>query len=147
MGYDTSATQKSKITRKSKAARCTAVLPEQKSVHATKSPQVILCVLPRALTRHGRKSASQNRCGFGFRQPVPAVVQRSRCISTTYTITFVPRDCKYSRRVLAYRALPYTIRAYRVLRYALSIIIYFPISRRGRPCEPRRSRQAPCRCR
>ena len=61
MGYDTSATQKPKITRKSKAARCTAVLPEQKSVHATKSPQVILCVLPRALRKHGRFSARQNR--------------------------------------------------------------------------------------
>ena len=57
MGYDTSATQKTKITRKSKAARCTAVLPEQKSVHATKSPQVILCVLPRALKRESRTRA------------------------------------------------------------------------------------------
>ena len=62
-------------------------------------PSAILCVLSRALTTHGRKSARQNRCGFGFRQPVPAVVQRSRCFSTAYTITFVPTDCKCSRRV------------------------------------------------
>ena len=61
MGYDTSASQKPKITRKSKAVRCAAVLPEQKCVQATKSPQVILCVLPRALKQHGRISARQNR--------------------------------------------------------------------------------------
>ena len=61
MGYDTSASQKPKITRKSKAVRCAAVLPEQKCVQATKSPQVILCVLPRALRQHGHISARQNR--------------------------------------------------------------------------------------
>ena len=131
MGYDTSATQKAKITRKSKAVRCTrqkklapfrfrlaakaalcnlllpfpckpaslgfawsaqgafcsfhldgrqpvcvsknknhtkihhcqvqAVLPEQKCAQAMKSPQAILCVLARALKRHGRFSARQNR--------------------------------------------------------------------------------------
>ena len=61
MGYDTSATQKTKITRKSITVRCTAVLPEQKSVQAMKSPQAILCVLARALKRHGRISARQNR--------------------------------------------------------------------------------------
>ena len=46
---------------KSVAVRCAAVLPEQKSVQAMKSPQVILCVLPRALKQHGRFSARQNR--------------------------------------------------------------------------------------
>ena len=57
MGYDTSASPKPKITRKSKAVRCAAVLPEQKCVQATKSPQVILCVLPRALRRESRTRA------------------------------------------------------------------------------------------
>ena len=38
-----------------------AVLPEQKSVQAMRSPQAILCVLARALKRHGRFSARQNR--------------------------------------------------------------------------------------
>ncbi len=36
-------------------------MPEQKSVQAMKSPQAILCVLPRALKQHGRFSARQNR--------------------------------------------------------------------------------------
>ena len=37
------------------------IRPEQKSVQAMKSPKTILCVLARALKRHGRFSARQNR--------------------------------------------------------------------------------------
>ena len=59
--YSPSATQKPKITQKSITVRCIAVLPEQKCVQAMKSPQVILYVLARALKRHGRFSARQNR--------------------------------------------------------------------------------------
>jgi len=60
-GVSPSATQKPKITQKSITVRCAAVLPEQKSVQAMKSPQAILCVLARALKQHGRFSARQNR--------------------------------------------------------------------------------------
>ena len=53
----------SKAKNHSKIHHCQvqAVLPEQKSVQAMKSPQAILCVLARALKRHGRFSARQNR--------------------------------------------------------------------------------------
>ena len=60
-GYDTSAPQKPKITRKSIAVRCRAVLPEQKSGQTTKRPQGILCVFLRSLRMYGRFSARQNR--------------------------------------------------------------------------------------
>ena len=55
------ASQKPKITRKSIAGRCFAVLPEQKCVQTRKGPQRILAVLSRALTQYGRISARQNR--------------------------------------------------------------------------------------
>ena len=61
MGYDASAAQKAKITRKSKAVRCKAVLPERKCVQAMKSTRPILAVSARALKLHGRISARQNR--------------------------------------------------------------------------------------
>ena len=53
----------SKNKNHTKIHRCQvqAVLPEQKSVQAMKSPQAILCVLARALKQHGRFSARQNR--------------------------------------------------------------------------------------
>ena len=60
-GVSPSASQKPKITQKSITVRCAAVLPEQKSVQAMKSPQAILCVLARALKQHGHFSARQNR--------------------------------------------------------------------------------------
>ena len=60
-GVSPPASQKPKITQKSIAVRCVAVLPEQKSVQAMKSPQALLYVLARALKRHGRFSARQNR--------------------------------------------------------------------------------------
>ena len=62
MGYDTSAPQKPKITRKSIAVRCKAVLPRQKSGQTTKRPQGILCVFTRPLRMYGRFSARQNSC-------------------------------------------------------------------------------------
>ena len=55
------ASQKPKITRKSIAGRCFAVLPEQKCVQTRKGPQRILAVLSRGLTQYGRISARQNR--------------------------------------------------------------------------------------
>ena len=55
------ASQKPKITRKSIAGRCEAVLPEQKCVQTRKDPQRILAVLSRGLTQYGRISARQNR--------------------------------------------------------------------------------------
>ena len=60
-GYDTSASQKPKITRKSIAVRCKAVLPEQKGSQPTKRPQGILRVFARPLRKYGRISARQNR--------------------------------------------------------------------------------------
>ena len=61
MGKDTSAAQKAKIARKSKAVRCKAVLPERKCVQAMKSTQPILGVSARALKQLGHISARQNR--------------------------------------------------------------------------------------
>ena len=61
MGKDTSAAQKAKIARKSKAVRCKAVFPERKCVQAMKSTQPILGVSARALKKLGRISARQNR--------------------------------------------------------------------------------------
>ena len=55
------ASQKAKITRKSIAGRCEAVLPEQKCVQTRKDPQRILAVLSRGLTQYGLISARQNR--------------------------------------------------------------------------------------
>ena len=55
------ASQKPKITRKSIAGRCEAVLPEQKCVQTRKDPQRILAVLSRGLTQYGHISARQNR--------------------------------------------------------------------------------------
>ena len=60
-GVSPSASQKPKITQEIHHCQVQAVLPEQKSVQAMKSPQAILCVLARALKRHGRFSARQNR--------------------------------------------------------------------------------------
>ena len=60
-GVSPPASQKTKITRKIQSCQVQAVLPEQKSVQAMKSPRAILCVLARALRRHGRFSARQNR--------------------------------------------------------------------------------------
>ena len=48
---------------------CRAVLPELIFVQARQSPQRILDVFARVLTRHERKSAGQNRHGFKSRQP------------------------------------------------------------------------------
>ena len=47
-----------------------AVLPELIFVRARQSPQRILDVFARVLTRHERKSACQNRHGFNSRQPI-----------------------------------------------------------------------------
>jgi len=55
------ASQKPKITRKSIAGRCGAVLSEQECVQTRKDPQRILAVLSRGLTQYGRISARQNR--------------------------------------------------------------------------------------
>ena len=60
-GVSPPASQKPKITRKSIAGRCGAVLPEQKCVQTRKDPQRILAVLSRGLTQYGRISARQNR--------------------------------------------------------------------------------------
>ena len=61
VGVSPPASQKPKITRKSIAGRCEAVLPEQKCVQTRKDPQRILAVLSRGLTQYGRISARQNR--------------------------------------------------------------------------------------
>ena len=61
MGYDTSASQKTKITRKSIPVRCEAVLAEQKCGQTMKRPPRILAVLSRTLKKYGRISARQNR--------------------------------------------------------------------------------------
>ena len=60
-GASPPASQKPKITRKSIAGRCGAVLSEQKCVQTRKDPQRILAVLSRGLTQYGRISARQNR--------------------------------------------------------------------------------------
>ncbi len=61
LGGSPAASQKPKITRKSIAGRCGAVLSEQKCVQTRKDPQRILAVLSRGLTQYGRISARQNR--------------------------------------------------------------------------------------
>ena len=61
VGASPPASQKPKITRKSIAGRCLAVLSEQKCVQTRKGPQRILAVLSRDLTQYGRISARQNR--------------------------------------------------------------------------------------
>ena len=66
------AAQKPKITRKSIAGRCFAVLSEQKCVQTRKDPQRILAVLSRGLTQYGRISARQNRVC-----PCQAMVKKS----------------------------------------------------------------------
>ena len=60
-GASPPASQKPKITRKSIAGRCFAVLSEQKCAQTRKGPQRILAVLSRGLTQYGRISARQNR--------------------------------------------------------------------------------------
>ena len=45
---------------------CIAVFAEWISVQARNWPQLILCVLPRAMTKHARKSTRKNRHGFNF---------------------------------------------------------------------------------
>ncbi|MDO4362691.1 MAG: hypothetical protein Q4C32_09080, partial [Eubacteriales bacterium] len=61
-GYDTSSSQKTKITRKSIAVRCKAVLARQKSGQTTKRPQGILCVLARPLRMYGRSFCPSKPC-------------------------------------------------------------------------------------
>ena len=68
MGVSPSSSKKAENPSKSTADRCLAVLPERIFVRARQSPQGILGVLSRVLTQHGRKSARQNRQGFGYRQ-------------------------------------------------------------------------------
>ncbi|MDY4254604.1 MAG: hypothetical protein SOX69_02610, partial [Oscillospiraceae bacterium] len=63
------APQKTKIAQKLSIVGCRAVLPELIFVQARQSPQRILDVFARVLTRHERKSAGQNRHGFKSRQP------------------------------------------------------------------------------
>ena len=55
------ASKRTIISRKFKAVRCEAVLPEQKCSQTRKRPQRILCVFSRALTRYEGTSARQNR--------------------------------------------------------------------------------------
>ena len=66
------APQKTKIAQKLSAVGCRTVLTELMFVQARQSPQRILDVFARVLTQHGRKSASQNRHGFKFCQPLSA---------------------------------------------------------------------------
>ena len=56
-----SASQKTKITRRSIVGRCLAVLPEQKCSQTRKDLQSILSVWSRGSTQYGRISARQNR--------------------------------------------------------------------------------------
>ena len=56
-----SASQKTKITRRSIVGRGLAVLPEQKCGQTRKDPQSILSVWSRGSTQYGRISARQNR--------------------------------------------------------------------------------------
>ena len=64
------APQKTKIAQKLSTVGCRAVLPELIFVQARQSPQRILDVFARVLTRHERKPAGQNRHGFKSRQPM-----------------------------------------------------------------------------
>ncbi|MDY4255523.1 MAG: hypothetical protein SOX69_07355, partial [Oscillospiraceae bacterium] len=67
------APQKTKIAQKLSTVGCRAVLPELIFVQARQSPQQILDVFARVLTRHERNPTGQNRHGFKSRQPMQAV--------------------------------------------------------------------------
>ena len=61
------ASSASKIPRTLLAEMCKAVFSERIFVQARHWPQVILDVLPRTITKHGRKTARKNRYGFDTR--------------------------------------------------------------------------------
>ena len=63
------APQKTKIAQKLSAVGYKAVLPELIFVQARQSPQRILDVFARVLTRHELNPTCQNRLGFKSRQP------------------------------------------------------------------------------
>ena len=61
------ASSASKIPRTLFAEMCFTVFSERIFVQARHWPQVILDVLPRTITKHGRKTARKNRYGFDTR--------------------------------------------------------------------------------